>query len=521
MGSVATGLRHPSCGPSPMTRRAELRCHEPVVARMILPTSTAWHVRVVLFSLLAALAPASAAWADPGAVDSAFGSGKGYVGVGKGYLAIDGPAGIGKDQPERVWPLADGALAWTDGFRSLVGRVSSTGRVLPGFRPRSSLTRSAPTLLGVLADGRFVTIEDRGSPTLVRRHRSGKPDATFGAGRGVWFPSEPYALAQDGRVAVVASPASVGKDETTLSLIGVDGRPDRTFAPFFDPDDRATALGFDVAGRLLMGSVSVPRQGLVRRFLADGSPDPGFTEIDTGVRPDVFTTGPVDGPIVVGSRSYNIPRRTLLDHAGRPVALPAGVADLLSQANAVAIDRQGRVLIVAGAVLLRLSLAPVDVEVLRANLPGLGPFGGHVLDMAVDRQGRIIIAGYRLLNPNSDPSECWFSYCRDDLLADTTGLLIRLEGGDRRVAILNRRRGTTVRVACLVAARRRCAGSLTLRVGHRTVRRAVRLATGADRRVRVPRALRRTAGTLVATVRIHDGTGELATAAARLPPAPM
>jgi hypothetical protein len=496
-----------------MSRRAQLRCGEPVVARMILPTSAAWHVRLVFFSLVAALAPAGAAWGDPGTVDRAFGSGKGYVETGKGY------DGISISGPERVWPLTDGKLAWADLFGSLVGRVSPTGRALPGFRPGPSVTRSAPTLLGVLPDGRFVTIEDRGVPTLVRRHRSGKPDKTFAAGRGVWFPQyEPYALARDGRVAVVQAPP-VGKDETTLSLIGADGRPDAAFAPFFDPDDRATALGFDIAGRLLVGTVSVPRQGLVRRFLADGSPDPGFTEIDTGVRPDVFTTGPVGGPILVGSRSYNVPRRTLLDDRGHPVALPASVADLLSRADAVAIDRQGRVLIVDGAVLLRLSLAPVNVEVLRAYLPGLGPIGGHVLDMAVDRQGRIVMAGYRLLDARlSDPYGCRFSYCREDVPADTIGLLMRLEGGDRRVAILSRRRGTTVRVACLSAARRRCTGSLTFRVGHMKVRRTVRLATGTDRRLRVPRALRRTAGTLVATVQIHDGTGELATAMARLAP---
>jgi hypothetical protein len=472
--------------------------------------STAWHVRLAFSSLLAALAPAGAAWADPGAVDRAFGGGRGYVETGKGY------DGISISGPEQVWPLTDGALTWTDIYGSVVGRVSPAGRRLPGFGPRSS-----STLFGVLPDGRFVTSETGGGPALVRRHRSGKPDPTFAAARLVSFPQyEPHALARDGRAAVAPAPPA-GKDETTLTLIGADGRPDPTFAPFYDPDDRATALGFDVAGRLLVGTVAVPRQGLVRRFLADGSPDPGFAEIDTGVRPDVFTTGPVDGPILVGSRSYNIPRRTLLDHRGHLVALPASVADLLSRADAVAVDRQGRVLIVDGAVLLRLSLTPVHVEVLRGHMPGLRPSRrGHVLDMAVDRQGRIVIAAYRLVDPRAwDPYVCRFTYCRDDLPADTTGLLMRLEGGDRRVAVVSRRRGTTVKVACLVAARRGCTGSLTLRVGHTTVRRAVRLTSGTDRRVRVPRALRRTAGTLVATVRIHDGTGELATATARLAPA--
>jgi len=118
--------------------------------------------------------------------------------------------------------------------------------------------------------------------------------------------------------------------------------------------------------------------------------------------------------------------------------------------------------------------------------------------------------GYRSFFKGADPSlrcgECKF------VPAETGGIVVRLEGGDRRIAIVSRRLGSSADVRCLAAARRRCSGTLRL-TGSRgsTIRRRIRLAPGTTRSA-LPRGLRRGARSITVEARAVDATGELFTA---------
>jgi hypothetical protein len=465
------------------------------------------HAVLTLAAAVVTLATAPvAASADPGTADATFGV--------RGSVAPKSGLGV-----EGVWPLVDGSLTYFQD--EAFGRLSPSGRPLP-FRQANPLR----ALVGVLPDGRVVEQTTSGATPkpvtliLTRRRRDGRPDPSFGSGGTVRVPlpgngyPAPIVLARDGRIAI-GGPLPGGAAGRRVVLLGADGAADPVFAPFEDRADNLTTLAFDSVGRLLVGSEAVGRQGLIRRLLRDGTLDPAFTPVDTRIRPDRLVSGPGGAPILMSSNSYNISRRVLLEGDGRIVRLARAPAAAVGQAVAATFDRQGRVVLVTpeGA-LERLAADRNRLQVLRRRLPGGGRFGARARTVAVDRQGRIVVGGYRLIQDLTDPFQCP-GVCREDL-ADTRGLVVRVEGGDRRVAIRSRRRGSHVVVACLAAARGGCSGTLRMKVGRATASVALHLASGTTRRYAVRAHVRGRHGALTVSIRSHDAGGELATATARL-----
>jgi len=450
--------------------------------------------------LCAALAPKAAA--DPGAVDRTFGAG--------GVVRLNG-----SDHVSDVTALRDGRIAFATDRLRLLG---STGR------PQSAPQRRRGAFpLAVLPDGRFVIAQDisKNDKTVPRRIQisrrlaSGKLDPSFGAGGrvrfiSVYFPV--FAAAVDGRLAQIDtydSPPTV-----------IQRRPNGSVDPVFGErtvDAQPVAFLFDARNRLLVaskpyaGSGVVQRSfsGVLRRLSADGTPDPAFTPQPVAYNPGRVLISPSGARIFVAPSGYTASDPLFLDEGGRGLPLSKSVRRALSRASGHVFDAQDRLVVFVDGSVLRISADAQQVEVLRSRLPG-STFGVRPLDAAVDRRGRIIIGGYRLLEDAIDPADC--DFCREDV-ARTGGTVIRLEGGDRRIAIVGTRLSGSVSIWCLPAARRRCSGTLTLRSSdRRTMRRRVRLSAGATRSFTVPRGLRRGARSITVEARAVDATGELFTA---------
>lgn len=445
--------------------------------------------------------------ADPGAVDRTFGTG--------GVVRPKGSASVSD-----VTALPNGRLAYSADRLRLLG---PTGRPLSAPQRRRGAPPFAAPPFAVLPDGRFVVAQDisKGYTTMPRRIQisrrlvSGKLDPSFGTGGRVLFrsPGLPiFAAGDDGRL------AQTGGTDTSPTVIL--RRPDGSVDPVFGEravDAQPAALLFDVRNRLIVASkpsigsgiVRSVSPGVVRRLSADGTPDPAFTPQPVAYNPGRVLTSPSGARIFVAPNGYTTTDPLFLDEGGRALPLSPSVRRVLPLALGHVFDARDRLLIFVGRRLLRISADGQQVESLRSRLPG-SAFGVRPLDAAVDRRGRIVIGGYRLLEDAIDPAEC--NFCREDV-ARTGGIVIRLEGGDRRIAIIGKRRSGTVAIWCLPAALRRCSGTLTLRSPEgRTMRRRIRLAAGATRSFTVPRSLGREARSITVEARAVDATGELFTA---------
>lgn len=379
--------------------------------------------------------------------------------------------------------------------------------------PRREGPLAAP--FAVLPDGRFVEAtptvrETDTSPErvlLTRRLVDGRQGRSFGVnGRVVvtaaTVPS--FAAAADGRVAQVSgSPAGA-----TLRLRRADAAADPR-APLRTLESLPSAFAFDARNRLVVALRSPSGAAHVRRLLADGTDDASFARLAVSFDPSRLTISPSGNRIVVAAQQ-GIPLEPLLaDRAGRALTPSLAARDALVRSSVFAFDAQDRLVIVAGRRVLRVSKNAQRVETLRYRLPGGGRLGVQAQAAAVDRRGRLLLAGYRSFFRGADPypcEECSFSP------AETGGIVVRLEGGDRRIAIVSRRLGRSAGVRCLAAARRRCSGTLRLTSSRGSTVRRVRLAAGTTRSFAVPRGLRREAGSITVEARAIDATGELFTA---------
>ncbi|MCW3048619.1 MAG: hypothetical protein JWO74_2903 [Solirubrobacterales bacterium] len=464
---------------------------------------------LVLLGLLgAATFPGSAA-ADPGAADLTF---------GRGGVVLSGSSGT-----FGVWATAHA--------RTMVGRdfdddallhdvliLDAAGRPIGRFNRRDMV-------VGVDGRGRAVVVaNDYYAPrfaSIRRRTPTGGLDRTFGSGGYVTLPGVAVvyglvqvAVALDGRVAIAQR---FFPDRASLTMLDAQGVPDLLFGTRTYPADGISAITFDSSGRLLVATEAVGRPGVLHRLLANGSDDPAFASPDLGGRIDHIIAGPSDAPFAVlyvtGLGTTN--DAAIVDPDGSVPTLPRPVRDALIapqyQVYPMAVDAEGRIVLSDGQRVLRVTENDPRVEVLRRRPPGgvVGGFGVSVQSLAIDGQGRIVLGGHRHLSAGIDPT-LWRG--REDVVAVTRSVVVRLEGGVRRVAIVNHRLGAHVTVACLPAAQGRCVGSLSLIHAGRRRHIALDLRPGARRTFAVPLRVRRGAKAVRAVARIHDATGELSTA---------
>jgi hypothetical protein len=282
-----------------------------------------------------------------------------------------------------------------------------------------------------------------------------------------------------------------------------------------------SAIAFDTQGSLLVAVASGAHPFLQFERLLTLGPD--------GAERAATTSSQVTravSRIVVGARGTPIlleygaeprgdgdngTRFATVDASLRVRVVPARVAGRLSDA---VLDQEGRLVGLDADGVLRTDRQFTRVDVLRARLPGSvkGYPVSAVSPPAVDSQDRILIHASRTLEPPIDPKDAACD-CREDVGPANEEILVRMEGGDRRVAVTSRRIGSRVAVHCLQAARGRCRGTLTVRRGSRPpLRVAVNLAAGRQRSFIVPSRIRRGATRLTVAVRVHDATGALITA---------
>jgi len=367
----------------------------------------------------------------------------------------------------------------------------------------------------VLPDGRFVeatpTVKETDAAPervlLTRRLVDGKQDRSFGVnGRIVVTAatSPSFAAAADGRVAQVSG----SPDGATLRLRWADGATDPR-APVRTLESLPSAFAFDARNRLVLGLKSASGAGVVRRLLTDGADDPSFARLAVAFDPARLIVSPSGRRIVVTAQQGTPLEPLLADGAGRALTPSAAVRGALMRSSVFTFDAHDRLLIVDDQRLSRVSRNAQRVEILRGHLPGGGRLGIQAQAAAVDRRGRLLLGGYRSFFRGADPYPC--EECRFSP-AETGGVVVRLEGGDRRIAIVSRPLGRSAMVRCLVAARRRCSGTLRLAGSRGSTIRRLRLAAGTTRSFAVPPGLRRGARTITVEARAVDATGELFTA---------
>ena len=343
----------------------------------------------------------------------------------------------------------------------------------------------------------------------------GRPDAGYG-NRGTLVLGATGArtaavdAAADGSiVAVLPGPGENG----TIAVFDPRGKP----APGFNGGlprtlpGTVTAVGFDQRGRVLAAQrIGSEPQQRVRRLLPDGRDDPSWKLATLPPEVAGFVTGAdAAGPLLARVNYFFRPDHRLLGSDGGASPAPAIVRNRVQRSVAAVVDRRNRIVMTDGVRLWRTTANLSRVRLLRSRL--LPPRNRFLADgLAIDRQGRILVGGRRLIGDGEDPFSC-VGICREDY-ATSRGVVLRLEGGDQRVAIPTRRLGPSVAVQCLATAAQRCRGSL--RIG--AARRAIDLRAGTTRRFAVPARVRRGARSLRVSVRVHDATGGLATAARTL-----
>jgi len=273
---------------------------------------------------------------------------------------------------------------------------------------------------------------------LIRRLADGGADAAFAGGQ---FVSTGLALIGGSIAAVASQPdgkvvfAGVLYDggftyyHFMVGRLGADGAPDETFGPmglrvtpFPTDSSQATGVAIDSVGRIVAvgearGEGDAPAVA-VRRYLPDGTPDPGFgtdglvTHLPTpgGIYVQGVAIDLLDRIVVVGAKSgpsqdmlvARLRSDGALDTAFSGGSVLVDFGGTHDRATAVAFDALGRILLGghSGSNMAAARLA--DNGALDATFNGTGkavlplPPGAssaYAAAMALDAQGRIVLAG--------------------------------------------------------------------------------------------------------------------------------
>jgi uncharacterized delta-60 repeat protein len=180
--------------------------------------------------------------------------------------------------------LSQLALVRLDANGALEGTFGTGGKVLAPC-PSGACGANGVVLQ---PDGRIVVA---GGATVMRFHPNGMLDASFGTGgvaslpAGWGFGARAIALRDDGRIVLGGATSASGSADLAAARLLADGSPDPTFggdglAALVEP---ASGTGYNVlaqndGGVIVGGSLFTGTEVLfsMARFLADGTPDPGF-----------------------------------------------------------------------------------------------------------------------------------------------------------------------------------------------------------------------------------------------------
>jgi uncharacterized delta-60 repeat protein len=344
-----------------------------LLGRELLPAVFA---RVLTAGVLLAAAVMGTVVADANAAGRAGTLAPGFGSGGRVLTGFPAVPDEGRAGPMAVRPDGTVVLLGTSRRDSVLAGFEADGSPEAGFGDRGFVSGLfardgkpiAGTALAVQADGAAViggaTDIFRGGGVLVRVTREGRIDRSFGTG-GIAETAVPVRFVEvdsAGRLVVAGTSAF----DITVSRFTADGRPDPSFGDGGSVTRRFGGASGLSAISLEAGRITISGRGGLLRLMPDGQPDPGFGT--SGATPTGATAMTVlpDRRIVIADEG--LVRRLNADGTsdsgfGEDGArrVPTAVADL-------AVDRQGNILV--GGTSLIVPHTRSDFEVRRLTPDG-------------------------------------------------------------------------------------------------------------------------------------------------------
>ncbi|HEX8689717.1 MAG TPA: hypothetical protein VF729_05695 [Solirubrobacterales bacterium] len=327
---------------------------------------------------------------------------------------------------------ADGCVAGDCAFTPILARFSSDGALDPDFGPGGRIVVEFPggspgygyvpriAGLAVAPSGQILAAGGAGrwsNGFVVAREPSGAPDPGFGDAGAIeevrtlpsWSDPIGLAIGPGGKILVSAS-SDAGAHIRRGALVGLnaDGSADLGFGPSgsFVPTEMWSPVAIDGRGR----AYQIDR-GVVARLDSRGQRDPLYGTEGTARLPRRFAVGAFlvrnDGTVLVVGRfatrqgmvAFRLTPRGLPDRGfGKNGVVEIGFGPTLAKALSVAVDRRGRIVLagkvgLAAAVVRLLPDGRLDPRFARhgrrLNLP-TGLTAGS--DVALQADGKILVA---------------------------------------------------------------------------------------------------------------------------------
>jgi uncharacterized delta-60 repeat protein len=215
--------------------------------------------------------------------------------------------------------IAGGRFTSIDGTTSnRIARLNANGtpdttfssNIGTGFN--DDVYRAAVTSTGhIIAGGDFSTLNDVTSNHLARLNADGTPDTTFNSNTGTGFSNGVFALTvqSDGKTVVGGSFNSLnGADSTRIARLNSDGTPDTSFSTNTGTgfSNAVYSLAMQSDGKIIVGgrfaSINGTASNGIARLNSDGTPDTAYTDaIGSGFSSHVETVVALDaGRVLVG-----------------------------------------------------------------------------------------------------------------------------------------------------------------------------------------------------------------------------
>ncbi|MBI2946808.1 MAG: immunoglobulin domain-containing protein [Verrucomicrobia bacterium] len=344
----------------------------------------------------------------PGALDPSFDPGAGANGPIYGTL-------LQQDGRIMVW----GAFTSFNGVpRNYLARLHSDGRLDPAFDPRPGIVVSPNSPFNqvrtvaiqqdgkILIGGWITNYNGLRVSNVFRLHADGSVDASFTANPPIDTPVNALALLEDGMVLVgTRRPFTAGGPHTGLLRLRQDGRRDAALSPIFIDEisviHRATDGSLLLAGNILPNTRSFIGVNLAR-LSPDGTADSNFLAQLPRLSGISTIQMQSNGGILVNNTAYGVQPIVRLDRDGR---MDSNFVVQVAGIRTIRMDTQDRVIVGGSFRFVNDQLRPTVARLLsngeldfsfhtgRGCEGGLDVFGPAVYSMAVQPDGRILIAG--------------------------------------------------------------------------------------------------------------------------------
>jgi uncharacterized delta-60 repeat protein len=298
--------------------------------------------------------------------------------------------------------------------RNRIARINTDGTLDTGFDPGTGAGSSMSSMAiqsdgKILIGGNFTSYNGITRNRIARINSNGSLDSEFDRGRGADNSINAMAIQSDGKIVIGGNFTTYnGTASIRIARINSDGSLDSGFDPGLGADGIIYAIAIQSDGKILIGGSFTTYNGTTRNRIArinsDGSLDTGF-DPGTGADAPIYAIAiQSDGKILIGGNftSYNGTTRTRIARINSDGSLDTGFdsggAGVNSSINAIAIQSDGKILIVGGFTSYQ---GTTRNRIARINSDGSYDTGfdsgtasnGNISVIAIQSDGKILIGG--------------------------------------------------------------------------------------------------------------------------------